>query len=80
MLILRRQIFRQIVRNDRRVRVSGGDLCEAEAPTEAAAEKRVSSGDLCEAEAPTEAAAEKRVSGGDLSQQARSTDRGGSRD
>ncbi len=41
-----------------RVRVSGGDLCEAEAPTEAAAEKRVSSGDLCEAEAPTEAAAE----------------------
>ena len=80
MLILRRQIFRQIVRNDRRVRVSGGDLCEAEAPTEAAAETilpyfkgvecnmtvRVSSGDLCEAEAPTEAAAEKRVSGGDL--------------
>ena len=40
------------------VRVSSGHLCEAEAPTEAAAEKRVSSGDLCEAEAPTEAAAE----------------------
>ena len=54
------------------VRVSGGDLCKAEAPTEAAAETilpyfkgvecnmtvRVSGGDLCEAEAPTEAAAE----------------------
>ena len=53
------------------VRVSGGHLCEAEAPTEAAAETvactknslpcvrvRVSGGHLCEAEAPTEAAAE----------------------
>ena len=52
------------------VRVSCGHLCEAEAPTEAAAETvartknslpcvrvRVSVGHLCEAEAPTEAAA-----------------------
>ena len=53
------------------VRVSCGHLCEAEAPTETAAETvsrtknslpcvrvRVSVGHLCEAEAPTEAAAE----------------------
>ena len=54
------------------MRVSGGDLCEAEAPTEAAAETilsyfkvfegnlavRVSGGDLGKAEAPTEPAGE----------------------
>ena len=50
----------------RGVRVSGGDLCEAEAPTEPSDEKRVSGGDLCEAEAPTEPSGEKRVSCGDL--------------
>ena len=44
------------------MRVAGGNLCEAEAPTEPAGEKRVAGGNLCEAEAPTEAAAEKSPS------------------
>ena len=48
------------------MRVSCGDLCEAEAPTEPSGEKRVSGGDLCEAKALTEPSGEKRVSGGDL--------------
>ena len=40
---MRCQIIRQIGRPDRRVRISGGDLCAAEAPTETAAETKYAS-------------------------------------
>ena len=57
MPISRRQIFRQVARNDRRVRSASGRLCAAEAPTEPAGETRVSGGDVSAAE-PTEPAGE----------------------